>query len=116
MARKNGSRLGSSLLLAGGIMASAIIAVAPADSGWLVLTAPLLLAFTVLGVDVMESWPTEKSTVPSVAAWLLAGSILSAGLLTALRDPELVKSLIPVIGGAGFVLLMRRPEGRRQVC
>lgn len=108
--------LGPSLLVGGGVIVSTLIAVLAAQSGWLVLTGPLLLALTALSADAWASRRRGNSSRPSRPALLLGGAILLAGLIVTLRDPGLVKMLIPIIGGAAWVSILRRSGSRRKAC
>jgi hypothetical protein len=116
MTRKYWLDLGPSLLVGVGIVVSTLIAVLAAESGWLILAGPLLLALTVVSADVLGSRLRGESSGPSRAALLLGGSFLLAGVIVTLRDPSLVKTLIPVIGAASWVTLLVSPEGRRKPC
>jgi hypothetical protein len=114
MTRKVGVDLGTSLIVAVGIVVSTGITVLAAESGWLVLAGPLLLALAFVGADVLRSRLNGESSGPSWAALLLGASFLLAGVIVALRDPSLVSTLIPAGGSAGWVsLFLVRPEGRR---
>jgi uncharacterized membrane protein SirB2 len=108
MSRKNWTELGPSLLVGVGIILSTLLAVLAAESRWMVLTAPLLLALTVVGADALNSRLKAESSGPSWAALLLGGAFLVAGLIVALRDPGLVKTLIPVIGAGAWVPILPR--------
>lgn len=116
MTRKYWLRLGPSLLVGAGTVVSTFIAVLAAESGWLVLSGPLLLALAVVSADIWDSRVRRESSGPSVAALILGGAILLAGLIVTLRNPSLVKTLIPVIGGTSYVPLLVRSEGRRKAC
>jgi hypothetical protein len=117
MTRKHWLDLGPSLLVAGGIIVSTLVAVLTAESGWLVLAGPLLLALSVVGADVLASRLRGESSGPSRAALIMGGACLLSCLIVALRDPSLVKTLIPVLGGPTWVtLFLLRPEGRPRAC
>jgi hypothetical protein len=117
MMRKYWLDLSPSLLVGAAIVVSALITVRAADSGWWVLTGPLLLALAVVSADALGSRIKGESSGPSWAALILGGALLLAGLILTLRDPGLVKMFIPGIGAAGWVtLLLLRPEGRRKTC
>jgi hypothetical protein len=116
MTRKDWLDLGPSLLVGAGIVVSTLIAVLAARSGWLILGGPLVLALAVVSADVMDSRLRGESSGPSRAALLLGGAFLLASAIVALRDPSLVKMLIPVFGAAGWVTLLLRPGGRRKPC
>jgi len=116
MTRKYWLDLGPSLLVGVGIIVSTLIAVLAAESRWLVLAGPLVLAMTVVSADVLDSRLKGESSGPSWAALLLGGSFLLAGLIVTLSDPSVVKTLIPVTGAAAWVSLLLRPERRRKKC
>ena len=116
MTRKYWLGLSPSLLMAAGLIVSTFTAARAAEFEWLVMAGPLLLAFALVGADVLDSRLRGESSGPSWAALLLGGSILLAGLIVTLRDPRLVKTFIPVMGGAASVSLVLRPEGRRKAC
>jgi hypothetical protein len=116
MTRKHWLDLGPSLLVAAGILLSTLLAGLAARSGWLVLAGPLLLALAVVSADLLSARLRGKSARPSPAALLLAGSFLLACAIVALRDPGLVKTLPPILGGAAWVALLRRDGGRRRTC
>jgi len=116
MARKYWLDLGPTLIVGTGIVAATFVAVLTAKSGWLVLAGPLLLALTVVGADVLGSRLRGKPSRPSLIALSIGGSFLLAGLIVALRDPSLVKTLIPVIGITSWPALMLRPRGPRKTC
>jgi hypothetical protein len=113
MTRKYWLKLGPSLLVGVGIIVSTLVAVLAAKSAWLVLAGPLLLALVVVIADVLASRLRGETSGPSAAALILGGSFLLAGLIVALRDPSLVKELIPIIGAGSWVTLLRRPDDRR---
>ena len=116
MARKYWLELGPNLLVGAGIVAATFVAVLAAGSGWLVLAGPLLLALTVVGADVLSSRLRGKSSRPSWPALLLGSSFLLSGLIVALRDPILVKTLIPVIGVTAWPVLLLRSGSPRKTC
>src|SRR6266700_6265526 len=71
MTRKHWIDLSPSLVVGVGIIASTLVAVLAAESGWLVLAGPLLLALTVVSADVLHSRLKRRSSGPSWAALLL---------------------------------------------
>jgi hypothetical protein len=115
MTRKYWLNLTPSLLIAAGILVSTYVAGLFAKSGWLVLAAPLLLSLTILAADVLSSRLRGKQSGPSLVALLFAGSILLASMIVTLRDPGLVKTLIPIIGATGWVSLLQ-PNKQRKTC
>jgi hypothetical protein len=116
MSRKYWIELGPSLFVGVGILLSTLLAVLTAESRWMVLTAPLVLALTAVGADALNSRLRGESWGPSWPALLLAGAFLATGLIVALRDPGLVKMLIPVIGAGAWVPIARRPGDRQKPC
>jgi hypothetical protein len=108
--------LGPSLLIGLGIIAATSLAKRAADSGWLVLAAPVFLALTVLGADILNSRLRGESMRPTPAALLLAASILLACGIVTLKSPRLVATLIPISGSAAWVTLLLSPASRRNVC
>ncbi len=116
MTRKYWLGLSPSLLVGAGIIVATLLAALAGESPWLVLGGPLLLAIAVVSADVLNSRLKGKLSGPSPAALILGASFLLAGLIVTLRDPSLVKTLIPVIGAAAWVTLLLRPEGRRKTC
>ena len=115
MSRKYWLELGPGLLVGAGIILSTLLAVLAAESRWLVMAAPLLLAVTVVGADRLSSRLHGEPWGSFWAALLLGGAILVAGLIVALRDPGLVKTLIPVIGAGTWAPILWRP-GRSKSC
>ena len=116
MSRKYGIELGPSLLVGVGIILSTLLAVLAAESRWLVLTAPMLLALTAVGADALNSRLRGESWGLSWPALLLGGAFLASGLIVTLSDPGLVKTLIPVIGAGAWIPIARRPGDRRKPC
>ncbi len=116
MTRKYWLNLGPSLLVGIGIVGSTLVAVLAAESGWFVLAGPLLLALAVVSADMMDSRLRGKSSRPSWPALLLGGSFLWAGLIVALRDPSLVKELLPIAGASAWATLLLRPGSPRKTC
>jgi len=114
MTRKYWLDLTPSLLIAAGILVSTYIAGLTEKSGWLVLAAPLLLSLAILAADVLSSRLTGRPSGPSLVALLLAGSFILASLIV-IRDPSLVRILIPLNGAAGWVSL-HRPNKYRNTC
>jgi len=116
MTRKDWLDLGPSLLMGAGIVVATLLTVLAAESGWLVLAGPLFLALAVVSADVLGARGRGESAGPPWAALLLAGALLLAAWTVSLRDPGLVKTLIPGMGVASWVTLLLRPNGRRKTC
>ena len=115
MTRKYLSSLGPSLIMGAAILVATFVAVHAGESAGSVLAGPLLLAFAVIGADV-QSWPLHgKSSGASAAALLVAATIPLAGLIVMSRDPTLVKTLVPIMGAAAWVALLR-PRQPRSSC
>jgi hypothetical protein len=115
MAGKYWLNLTPSLLIAAGILTSTYVAVHTAKSEWLVLAAPLLLSSAILGADMWKSRLRGKLSGPSPAALLYASSILLASTIVTLRDPALVKTILPVIGVTSWITLLQ-PNKQRKTC
>lgn len=105
-----------SMLLASAIILSTLIAALAANSGWLVMAGPLLLALAVVAADLLASRLSGSSARPSSAAVILGISFVFAGLLVTLREPILVKTLIPIIGVTAWATLLLRPASRQHAC
>jgi len=116
MTLKHWPNLGPSLVVGVGIIGATLIAVRTAESRWLVLAGPFILALVVVGADAWASRLRGKSPRASPAAWLLGGTFLLAGLIVTLRDPGLVKTLVPLMGSASWVTLLLPVENRRKAC
>jgi hypothetical protein len=117
MTRKALLDLGPSLVVALGIILASLAAVLTTESGWWVMTGPLLLSLSVVGADLLHARLAGESSAPSPAALLLGGSFLLASAIVAISDPFLVALLIPVIGSTGWVtLFLRRPAGGPRLC
>ena len=116
MKRKFWPDLGPSVLVGAGIIVSTFIAVQTTESTWWVMAGPLVLAGTFVGADVMDSRLRGESSAPTWGALLLGVVFVLAGVIVALRDPSLVKTLVAVIGPATWVTVLLRPEGPRKAC
>lgn len=117
MTSKNWLNRGPAVLLALGILVATAVAVWAADSVWLVLTGPLLLALAIVGADALDSGLRGQSFVPSVGALVLGMAFLMACLTLALADPAGVAPMIPILGGtcAGAVITTGYAS-RRKAC
>jgi hypothetical protein len=115
MTREYWRDLTPNILVAVGIVVSTFVAGRASGSEWFVLTGPLLLALAVVGADVLNARLRGESSGPSWAALLMGGSCLLAGLIVTLRDPTLVKTLMPMIGMAAWVTVLR-PESGSKTC
>jgi len=113
MNRKHWLDLGPSLLVGAGIIVATLITKRAPESGWWVLSGPLLLALAVVSADGWGSRLRGDSALPSRAALILGGAFLLAGSIMTLRDPSLVKTFLPVLGVASWGTLLLRPEDRK---
>lgn len=113
MTRKHWIDLGSGLIVGAGILASTLLAFLTAESGWLVLIGPLVLALAVVTADLLGSRPMSGPRRPSRPALFMGGSMLFAAVIVAARDPALVKTLVPALAAPAWVTLVWRPQGQR---
>jgi hypothetical protein len=112
MTRKFWFDLGSSLLAGMGIIVATLVSKLAAGSGWLVLAGPLVLAIAFVGADLVNSRLQGKSLRPSPAVLIMAGTFLLASAIV-VRNPNVVATLIPIVGMAAWVVLLR-PDDRRE--
>jgi hypothetical protein len=115
MSRKHWIEAVPSLVFAIGIIASTLLVVLAAGSGWLMAAGALLLAGSLVGADVLSSRLRGESLAPSPTAILSAVAFLVACGIVAIKDPRLVAMLIPVLG-SGFGAILVRPRGRSSLC
>jgi hypothetical protein len=116
MSRKHWNEIIPALVFAIGILASTLVAVLASGSGWLIAASTLLFVVSLLGADVLSSRFRGESLAPSPIAMLLAVAFLVACGIVAVRDPALVATLIPVLGGGSGVSLLWRSKGRSSLC
>ena len=116
MTRKYLLGLGPSLLLGAGIVTATWSAALAAESGWLVMAGPLLLALAITAADAMARRLRGERTMPSPVALILAGALFLAGLVADVRDPNLIMTLIPLVGAGSWVALQQRSATRRRTC
>lgn len=109
MAGKFWLNLTPSLLVAIGIILASLVAVRTTGYGWYLLAGPLVLSLAVVSADMLASRLSGKTATPSAAALILAAAFLLAGFIT-LRDPSHLKTLIPIMGAAGWAALLVRPR------
>ncbi len=116
MTRKYWLNLGPSLLVGLGIIVGTLVAKVAAGFGWWVMAGPVLLAAAVVCADLVEARLKGKRSAPSYGALMIAGSFLAAGFIVTLRDPSLVKLLIPVIGPAAWITILLRFDIEHKAC
>jgi hypothetical protein len=116
MPKKSWLNLTPSLLLASAIILSTLVAAPSANSPWLLLLAPAILAIAVVVADALNSRLHGQSSHPSPAALLLGVAFLLAGALVTFRDPALVKTLMPLLGITAWPALSLRADARRKTC
>ena len=116
MNRKHFTAVGPSLIVAAGIIGSTFIAVVAADWQWLVMAAPAVLALAFVGADLLAARMGGCEARPSWPVLLLGATIILASQLVALRDPAMMKMLLPVIAGPLWVTLMLRTDGGGRAC
>ena len=93
------------IILASGIICSTVAANLASDSRWLVLAGPLGMAITLLAVAAIDHRWYGASRARVVAALILGGAIVLAGLIVAQRDPSRVARSLPIFGGVSAVLI-----------
>lgn len=95
-----------SLPLAAGIILSTIIAVLTSESGWLVLTGPLVMALTLVGVSLYGRRQRWMRSNVVLLALFLGFTFLMASAIVAMTNPGRVATLMPILGGgtAGFII------------
>lgn len=116
MKRESWIGLSPSLLAGAGIIVATLMAMLTAESGWWILAAPLLLAMAFVGAEMLGFRLKGMPPRPSMSALVYGGAILMAGGIVTLRDPSLVKVLIPVIGPGFWIALAIRSDAGRTVC
>jgi len=116
MMPKHWYELTPSLLVAAGIIATTFVAKRAGGSEIVVLAAPLMLALTVVGADMLNSRLRGNSPRPSWGALIMGGAVLLSSWILVTRDPGLVKTLLPLTGTTSWVVLLSRAEDRRKIC
>lgn len=117
MTRKPWIHLVPAVLLALGVILATAVSVWAADSQWLVLTGPLVLALALLGADALTSRLRGEPFVPSWLGLVMGAVFLGASLIVALADPTRVALLIPVLGaGCAGTMFALNAEVQRTAC
>ncbi len=93
------------IILAAGIICSTVVAQMASSSRWLVIAGPLVLAFAMLAVGMIDHRLFGASPARVRAALILGAALMLASLLVAQRDPALVATCLPIFGGASAVLI-----------
>jgi uncharacterized membrane protein YwaF len=116
MMPKHWYELTSSLLVAAGIILATFVAKRVDGSGFVVLAAPLMMALTVVGADMLNSRLRGGSPRPSWGALIMGAAVLLSSWILITRDPGLVKTMLPLTGTTSWVVLLSRAEDRRKIC
>jgi hypothetical protein len=116
MMPKHWNELTPSLLVAAGIIVAAFVAKRAGGSELVLLAAPLMLALTVVGADVLNSRLRGGSPRPSWGALIMGAAVLLSSWILMTRDPGLVKTLLPLTGTTSWVVLFTRAEDQRKIC
>ena len=92
------------LLLGVGIITATLISVRTSDSGWMVLAGPLVLAGSIMLASVIGHQAGSRG---SLASGLILGAsvVLASAIVVTLADPARVATLMPILGGAGVVVV-----------
>ncbi len=93
-----------SLILVVGIITATMISLRTSESGWLVLAGPLVLACSIVLASVVGHRADSRK---SLAAGLILGTsvVLASAIVVTLADPARVATLMPILGGAGVVVV-----------
>ena len=116
MKRQDWLDLGPRSLMGAGVLISTYIGARAVHWGWLVLAGPLFLALVIIAADLWDARLGGESSRPSAAALIAGASIVLAGGLVILRDPNRVLTLLPVLGGASGASLLWRSQRRPAYC
>jgi len=110
------SNLGPALFLAVVMLvASALAAVAP-HAAWTAVASPLLLVLALVGTDLYllrrRRYSAPRSR-PSSSVLLMAGAILVACAIIAVRDLDQIAGMIPILGScAALPVILRRDRSQ----
>jgi len=109
-----------SIILALGMLASTLVMVIDATSGWLVAAGLLVLALAMLGATVLDHRLHGALPGRLRPALLACVVILLAFVILALRDPSRVATLMPILGAVAVIPLLtsgtQRDRDRRRAC
>jgi hypothetical protein len=106
MNRQHLAAIVPAFLIAFGILISTALTVT--GSGWLIAIGVALFALSTLAGDLAAARLRGQRVAPSVQGIAIAASFLLACGIVALKNPALVATLIPVIGGAAVLPIIFR--------
>jgi hypothetical protein len=109
------SNLGPALFLAIAIVAAGAVTAAAPHALWAAVAGPLLLALSLVGIDLVQRRRAGHSR-PSPVVLLLAAVILVSCGIVASRDLKLVGVMIPILGSSVAVPFILLPQGARTAC
>ena len=98
------TELSAAAVVAAGILGASLIATRAGDTAW-ALSAPVLLALSILVADMCSTRRAGAWHAPRPTAVILGATVVLASLI--LSDPHAVASFMPVLGAAGWVGLQR---------
>ena len=102
-----------SLILALGILGATALSVRMTESGWWVLTGPLVLAAATVTASVLSFRLRPTPRRGTGVALALGAILVVAAAIVALKDPARVPDMVPILGSLAFVVLLR-PGGCRR--
>jgi len=114
MTRKYLVHLAPALVLALGILAATFVASSGSGSLWLLGAGVLWAAVSIVAADILGARLRGEPLLPSVNGIFAVVALLMACGIVALRDPELVPMLIPIVGGGSTTILLS--NGQRGAC
>lgn len=103
MSRNHWRSLAPSLIVATGVLASALLAGVTAGAGFWVLSGPLLLALSVVTADSLQARLRGLAPRPSPAALILGATCVLAAAILMLRNPGHIATLLQIMGPAIWV-------------
>lgn len=109
------SNLAPALFLAIAILAATAVAAAAPHALWAAVAGPLLLALSIVGIDLVQR-RREGHSRPSPTVLFLAAVILVACGIVASRDLRLVATMIPILGSSVVVPVILLPKSARTAC
>ena len=109
------SNLAPALSLAIAILAATAVAAAAPQALWAAIAGPLLLALSIVGIDLVQRRRAGHSR-PSTTVLFLAAVILVACGIVASHDLRQVAMMIPILGSSVVVPVILSPSGARTAC